>query len=307
MGKGLTRTTNQVWNYFFKGVICTIAIVVFFPILCITVCTTSIFVAIATPIWIPFSIFLLHLYMMFLYDLDGPCESRNRYCIFLEAFVWNIIIKGCVQPIIAFAIGILICPFAAFMVFIFGIIRYWTQLFWDHFTYHLFIKKFARVPSSNSFMVKRISGPGLTQNYYFLIRLEQALAAFEAKMELEELKAYQLSIKKYIFQPQDDLRHFVDACFGSFSAQLNMKSDLYKLLERESQDFMHLLNEKLERRYRDLDIGLSTSSKRRIKLYPKDLKMAIEQGKQLLTIFYPEHVIKRLYTSEEEFWDSKVF
>lgn len=54
--------------------------------------------------------------------------------------------------------------------------------------FHLFIKKVGRIPASDGFAVRRIAGPGLFQDYYFAIRPEQALAAFEAKMELDELQ-----------------------------------------------------------------------------------------------------------------------
>lgn len=53
--------------------------------------------------------------------------------------------------------------------------------------FHLFIKKCGRIPSSDSFAVKRISGPGVGQEYYFIITSAQALAALEAKMEMEEV------------------------------------------------------------------------------------------------------------------------
>lgn len=54
--------------------------------------------------------------------------------------------------------------------------------------FHVFIKKNGRVPACDGFAVKRIAGPGLALDYYFSIRPEQALAAFEAKMELDELQ-----------------------------------------------------------------------------------------------------------------------
>jgi hypothetical protein len=38
------------------------------------------------------------------------------------------------------------------------------------------------------------------------IRPEQALAAFEAKMELDELAAYQHEMEQMILQPQKDFR-----------------------------------------------------------------------------------------------------
>lgn len=41
------------------------------------------------------------------------------------------------------------------------------------------------------------------------IRPEQALAAFEAKMELDELAAYQHNMEQMILQPQKDFRFVI--------------------------------------------------------------------------------------------------
>jgi len=60
------------------------------------------------------------------------------------------------------------------------------------------------VPASDSIAVKRIAGPGLALDYYFIIRPEQALAALEAKMELDELQAYQHATERVVLQPQQD-------------------------------------------------------------------------------------------------------
>lgn len=141
------------------------------------------------------------------------------------------------------------------MFFLGGIIRYWLRLVWDTTLFHLIIKKRGRIPASDSFVVKRIAGPGLASDYYFQISPEQALAAFEAKMEWDELTAYQNVIESTITQPQRDFAHFVEACFGTFSTQL-AKNGCYKNLEKEAQDLMTLLHEKLERRRRDLQSGL---------------------------------------------------
>lgn len=176
---------------------------------------------------------------------------------------------------------------------------------WDFITYHVFIKKYGRVPATDSFAVQRIEGPGLNANYFFLIRPEQALAAFEAKMELDELQAYQKTVEELIRQPQKDFTKFVDACFGSFSAQLS-HSGAYKELERESKELLSMLNEKLEKRKNELQVGLPMSSRTKIKMKTVDLKIAIQQSAHLLERFYPQHVISRSQTSMDEFWDAKV-
>jgi len=120
--------------------------------------------------------------------------------------------------------------------------------------------------------VKRILGPGLGQQYFFIITTSQALAALEAKMELDELDAYQKSTETTITQPQKDFSQFVEACFGPFSAQLS-KSGQYRQLEREGQNLLSSLHEKVEKRRRDLNLGLQSSVKSRIRLSTCDLKV----------------------------------
>lgn len=169
--------------------------------------------------------------------------------------------------------------------------------------FHLFIKKCGRIPSSDSLAVKRISGPGLAQEYYFIITSAQALAALEAKMEMEELDAYQKSIEAVICQPQKDFQQFIEACFGPFSAQLS-KSGQYRQLEREGHNLLSSLHEKLEKRRRELQLGLQSTVKTRVRMNTVDLKAAIQIGAYMLEKFYPSHVIGRTI-SEEEFWEEK--
>lgn len=153
-----------------------------------------------------------------------------------------------------------------------GLSRYWLRLLWDAAIFHMIIKKRGRIPASDSFVVKRIAGPGLASDYYFQISPEQALAAFEAKMEWDELSAYQCVTENTILQPQKDFSQFVEACFGSFSTQL-AKNGPYKTLEKEGQDLVAILHEKLDRRRRDLQTGLSVTVKSKIKLSTNELKV----------------------------------
>ncbi|PSN34108.1 hypothetical protein C0J52_14201 [Blattella germanica] len=246
----------------------------------------------------------LHLFMALICDLDSPDVNRNRYLVILEALVWNMGIQGCLQPVVALIVALFICPLISFTVLTVGVLRYWLRLLWDAATFHLLIKKRGRVPASDSFVVKRIAGPGLASNYFYQIRPEQALAAFEAKMELDELAAYQHEMEQTILQPQKDFSQFVEACFGPFSAQL-AKVGPYRALEKEAQDLIGALHEKLERRRRDLQTGLVVGVRSKIKLTTVELKIAIQQAALMLERFYPTHVLQRLPINEEDFWESK--
>lgn len=92
-----------------------------------------------------------------------------------------------------------------------------------------------------------------------------------------------------ICQPQKDFSQFVEACFGPFSATL-AKSGPYKNLEREAQDLMVSLHEKLEKRRRELQTGLTSQVKCRIKLNTVELKVGF-----LLIINKQCHLIEHFH------------
>ncbi|KAF5280931.1 hypothetical protein FQA39_LY17937 [Lamprigera yunnana] len=304
IGKGFTRHLNRIWNYFIKGLFGTIGLVIVLPIVCVVTILSSTFIAVTAILWMPILTFLIQVTNALIYDLDSPEPKRNRFFVVFEALIWNILILGLIQPLVALFLALIVCPVIALVILLIGISRYWLRLLWDSAIFHLIIKKRGRVPASDSFVVKRVAGPGLASDYYFQIRPEQALAAFEAKMEWDELAAYQVVMEQTILQPQKDFSQFVEACFGSFSTQLS-KSGPYKMLEKEGQDLIAVLHEKLERRRRDLQTGLSVSVKSKVKLTAADLKIAIQQGALMLERFYPVRILPKLGCTEEQFWENR--
>lgn len=58
----------------------------------------------------------LHAFMALIMDLDSPEPSRNRYLVVLEALVWNIGIQGCLQPIAALFVALVLCPIISFVI-----------------------------------------------------------------------------------------------------------------------------------------------------------------------------------------------
>lgn len=101
------------------------------------------------------------------------------------------------------------------------------------------------------------------------------MAAFEAKLELDELLAFQQEIERLITQPQRDFTQFVEACFGPFAASLAKTKDPYKSLEKEAKDLIAVLHEKLDRRRKNLQTGLGVAVRSKIKLTTFDLKVII--------------------------------
>ncbi|XP_043500875.1 uncharacterized protein LOC122523280 isoform X1 [Polistes fuscatus] len=305
IGKGMTRHLNRLWNYGAKGLLGTLVILFIFPVVCILASFGSLLIALTAIMWMPLITLTLHAFMALIMDLDSPEPSRNRYLVVMEALVWNIGIQGCLQPIAALIVALVVCPIISFVILTVAVIRYCIRVVWDTIMFHLVIKNRGRIPASDSFVVKRIAGPGLASDYYYQIRPEQALAAFEAKLELDELLAFQQEIERLITQPQRDFSQFVEACFGPFAAGLAKMKDPYKSLEKEARDLIAVLHEKLERRRKNLQTGLSVAVRSKIKLTTFDLKVVIQQGALMLERLYPLHVFARLTGNEEDFWENK--
>ncbi|XP_074099056.1 uncharacterized protein LOC141527456 [Cotesia typhae] len=305
IGKGMTRHINRLWNYGVKGLMGTMGILFLFPIICIIASFSSLVIALSAFLWMPIVTLLLHAFMALVMDFDSPEPSRNRYLVVMEALVWNIGIQGCLQPIVALLVTVCICPIISFLILTIAVIRYWIRVMWDTAMFHLVIKNRGRVPASDSFVVKRIAGPGLASDYYYQIRPEQALAAFEAKLELDELLAFQQETERLITQPQRDFTQFVEACFSPFATSLAKTRDPYKSLEKEARDLVAVLHEKLDRRRKDLQTGLGVAVRSKIKLTTFDLKIVIQQAALMLERLYPSHVLARLNGCEEDFWENK--
>ncbi|KAL3273452.1 hypothetical protein HHI36_014896 [Cryptolaemus montrouzieri] len=304
IGKGFTRHVNRIWNYVIKGLLGTTALVFGFPLLCIGIIISSLLIALTAIIWMPVITLFVQVINALLYDFDSPLQNVNRFFVLFEVVIINIGLEGILQPLAAVFVAAVVCPLIAVFIAGGGLARYWLRLLWDATIFHSLIKKRGRVPASDSFVVKRVAGPGLASDYCFQISPEQALAAFEAKMEWDELAAFQTVMENTIMQPQKDFSQFVDACFGSFSTQL-AKNGPYKNLEKEAQDLVTVLHEKVEKRRRDLQTGLSVSIRSKVKLTTNELKVAIQQGALMLERYYPHRIIAKLGCTEEQFWDSK--
>lgn len=47
-----------------------------------------------------------------------------RFFIVVEAVIWNILLQGCIQPILALFVAIVLCPMASFLLFAGSIFHY---------------------------------------------------------------------------------------------------------------------------------------------------------------------------------------
>ena len=70
IGKGLIRIFNQIWNYFFKGLIGTTMLVVGMPVLVAINLSVSFVLAVTSIIWVPVSAITKYVFNMLIYDTE---------------------------------------------------------------------------------------------------------------------------------------------------------------------------------------------------------------------------------------------
>jgi len=302
LGKSVLRHFNRITNYILKGFFGSIVISLVFPILCIIVSYGSLLLALLGPILVPAFSLLFHLCSAVFFDF----ETHTPLVALIPSLIWNLIILGIIQPVIALFVAAILCPLTAAVIIAWALARKSLRQAWDSVMYQLVIRKRARVPAGDSFIAKRIGGPGMASNFYYQIKTEQALVALEARMEMDELEAYKDQLCSVITSPLDVYRKFVANTMRPLSLAVNKQAPgPYQQLDREISGLLSSLHEKVDQRMGQLRLLLPETIRKKIKLSERELKLSLSRGAAMVQTFYPEHVIARIKGGESEFWSTR--
>jgi len=302
LGKTLLRHFNRFVNYVLKGFLGSLILIFIFPVLCVLISGLSLTLAVLGPVLVPSFSLVLHILGAVLFDF----ETNSLVGALVPNFIWNFLILGVVQPVIGLLVSLVVCPLVALGIAGIALSRKALRQIWDTVMYHLLIRKRARVPLSDSFIARRISGPGMASTYFYQIKTEQALIALEARMEEEELLAFQDEMSDIITSPLEDYRKFVANTFRPLGVSVNKQQPgPYKDLEEETNNLLNSLQTKVSTRQNQLRLSLPESTRMRIKLTERELKLALGRGAAMAQGFYPSHVIRRSKGGSTKFWDSR--
>ena len=201
--KTISRIINRFVNYFLKGFVGTAFIILVFPTSMLLIIFFSLAVAVTAPVWVVAGSVLIHVISAVILDFDGP----SRF----GAILWNLLInifgRGIVQPIVSLLLAMVFAPLMAALLSVFAVTRKFVRGAWDRIMFNLILKRFARIPDRDSFLAKRISGPGLASKYFYQIRPEQALVAISSEIEKTELDVYAKQTKEEIDLPLKEASH----------------------------------------------------------------------------------------------------
>ena len=187
LSKDISRHFHRFVNYILKGCGGTALIVLCFPMIMILVSLLSLFLAFWSPVIVWAGSALIHVLGFLFYDFETDSDGA------VQAVVWNVLINylgiGLLQPIVCSIVAFVFCPLFAFFGCAFAFVRKFIRDAWDTVMFQLIIKIHGRVPLRDSFLARKIAGPGMAKSYYYQIKTEQALAALETAMDLDRISA----------------------------------------------------------------------------------------------------------------------
>jgi len=157
LSKSVGRTFNYVKAYVIFGLFGHIFILVCVPTACILVSLTSLALAATAVIWMPIAVILAHFLVLLFFDY----HRQKLVDGILFHLIFNVAFMGVVQPIVCLLTATVICPILALITAIWAYLRWSLRQLWDAITYAIIIKRLARVPASESFLARRIAGPGM--------------------------------------------------------------------------------------------------------------------------------------------------
>ncbi|CAD8120514.1 unnamed protein product [Paramecium sonneborni] len=220
-GKNCARICNYVEVYFFRFfIVGIIGVLIIIPILILTNFTISLVLALTAWAWIPILLILSQLIQLLIYDFD--CQDREQSNIFSSPIwfplflnTYDFIVKGILNFIINILLCLIILPLSSIFMIIFGHLRYVFRSLYDCLMI-LFVKCFGRVPAIENWLAWKISGPGISRQYYFTIKKEEVLILVAGQLEKCILNEYQRRVEDEINAPQKQVQTVMNNFFSVF-------------------------------------------------------------------------------------------
>ncbi|XWV26920.1 hypothetical protein QJ857_gp0130 [Tupanvirus soda lake] len=303
LGKNFTRFFNRIWNYLFKGFFGTILIFVGHPLLVLINTIISIVGTLSSPLWAFVAALMVYLWSVFIYDIDSPNGNQMTILPLFRTVLDKFFVRGIMQMLasllgIGFNVvaGIFTLTWTGFI----NSIKYG----YDSILYHTLLKYKAKIPSGDDFLVKHISGPGLSSKYFYLIDYNLALVLIQYVLEEMEMEAYKQQMKNKINGPRNDLLKFYDQ-FKTVGLQADSESEHIKGFTATRDTLEKKLRDIVDDYWKSHRIRYNFKGHDGIRMDARNLSIAINNGADICEAFVPDKILSRLGSASAFFWVDK--
>lgn len=294
-GKKFTRICNLLENYVFKFFFVGIIICLFFfPLIILINSVLSIILSLTSYIWMIFMMMIIWLGNIFFYDIDNEgkqeeennSNSHSEFPFFLEIFV-TFLLFGVIQIMLAILFMFLIHPILILSSFCFGIISYLLRTFYDVL---LLVIVFAlgREPKTDSFLAWKISGPGISEDYFNQIDIDEVLILIRVYMEKYELSLFKKKMIKIVNEPLEKIINLHSNVFEK-SIKISGPSKPRELVEMTNK-IQEKLNQQISERNR-----FYLKFPKNVRLTEDELSDALTNGEKLINNFIEKQNLKEIF------------
>jgi hypothetical protein len=297
LSKRISNIFNVIWNYLICGVLGTVLLVLIHPLLCVLNIILMILLSVMSPIYIPLWSIVYYLGCVLIYDPYyygeyGSCVVCPFLVVLIGDFVWGLI------QILGSIVGTIVLAIFSVLVILFAVFEWLITVGWDAFFRTCFLRPLGRIPKTENFLARRISGPGVSRNYLQQVSTSQALVLIQAYMEKMELDYFESDHRDKIREPQMIAQQTYAMLFDEFI--LSGRYNLSDKITRSTDAHLHTLSEIVQKQ-RKLYATYSIRNKDIVRMSKADLDQLVELVPILIKQFCEGRNIFR-YISLEAFF-----
>ena len=294
-GKKFTRICNLLENYLFKFFFVGIILCLFcFPIFILINFTISIILSLTSYVWMIFMMFFFWLGSLLFYDVDNEgkqdeensSNSHSEFPLFLEVFV-TFLLFGVIQIMLALIFICFIHPILILSSFLFGIMCYVMRTFYDVLLL-VVVFTLGREPRTDSFLAWKISGPGISEDYFNQIDIDEVLILIRVYMEKYELSIFKKKMSRVVNEPLEKIINLHSNVFEK-SIKINGPSKPKELVEMTNQ-IHEKLNLQISERNR-----FYIKFPKNVRLTEEELSDALANGEKLINNFIEKQNMKEIF------------
>ena len=293
-GKKFTRVCNLFENYVYKffclgillDLICFPLVIVLNSLICILLASTAY-------VWVLLLVLGFWFSEIFFYDFDnegdplGDASNSSQEFPLLFELICTFMLFGLVQIFLSILFVIAIYPLIMMVSVVLGIFYYFLASFYDCLMI-VIIYFLGREPQSNSLVAWKISGPGLTLDYFNQVELEDIFVSVRAFLEKFELMVYKSKIMKMIDEPKQTIDNLYSLIFvKSFGGN---KPEPPK----DISQIQNMLTEKLNNQTSQRQHCYPKSQKN-VRLSSEELEMVLSSAEKLIIEFVSQRKLELIW------------
>lgn len=169
-----------LFRFLFVGVIITL---IGYPIAIVVLSTLSVVLVITVWAWVPIILLVTYTFNIFIYQFETALIPDRMIVrsIPIISIVYYIIKSSIIALLLTLNL-ILLAPLKAFFIFLFSFTQRCFRSILDKLLLFLF-RKVGRTPSRDTSIARKISGPGMSKEFYMSINEEDVYVLMQSKLE----------------------------------------------------------------------------------------------------------------------------